>query len=460
MGFNRINLLLFALGALISLLANFSVLPAFAFGLTYSAAYMLLRLTKLGGIYERHIFSRVFAVGFLMAGVAAIYANYFQDAGQLYSDAGAFFDITSGSQSKGLTMIELQLIHEGALAIMLWGAVYDFFAALGFPRERYIGILVNVTAVALSGVVSLKMARLVFGHDPYRFSRLTTLFASCGIFWLFASIHLRDSMVLLSITGLAYGWMCFLTKPDIGRRLLQIIAISLLAGLFFGFLRGEFVFVPIAMAMAGTAALMFRRKSRRGRLVPYVLVLVGLAVGTSLLATFGEAIQYALFKGNEGYSELAADQHGADSLGMALIGNQAMPIRLLLGSVYLFVFPIPFWIGFQLESAYSLFKSLNVVFLYFLVPLLGLSATQLWQNRSERTPAIMFVLFLSLGFTLAIAGTSLETRHFGAFLAPIFVFALLPDLRIGPVRHKYRQLLKIMFIGVVVVHLAWFILKL
>ena len=457
---NLINLLLFTSGSLIIFFAYFSVLPIIASGLTCYAFYIFLKLTKLGGIYERFIFNRVFAVGYLMAGVAAIYANHFEDVGQLNSDAASFFDIASGLQGVELTLIELQIIHESALAIVLWRAVYDFFASLGFPRERYIGILVNMTAVALSGVVALKMTRLVFGHDPERFRRLTSLFACCGLFWLFAGIHLRDSVVLLSVTGLAYGWLHFLTKPDLGRRLLQIIALSLLAGLFFGFLRGEFMFVPIAMAMAGTAALMFGRKSRRNRLVPYMLVLVGLAMGGGMLATFSEAIQYALFKGNEDYSELASAQHGTDSLGMALIVNQAMPIRLLLGSVYLFVFPIPFWIGFQLDSAYSLFKSFNVVFFYFVVPLLGLSVTRLWTNKSKHTPAILFVLFLSLGFTFAIAGTSLETRHFGAFLAPIFVLALLPDLHVSAVRRNYKKLLKIMFFGVAIVHLAWIFLKL
>lgn len=456
---SKINLVLFSLGALINAASYLSLAPVIAALIFFVSSQMLLLITSIGGAAERRIFNRVFAVGFVMAGIAAFYANQLKDASQLFSDAGSFFEMASTDIHNHLSLVELQVLSEGALAIKLWGAIYDFFAVLGFPRERYVGTTVNVTAVAFSAVVALKIVRLVYGHDSVRFKLLTTLFSCCGLFWLFAGIHMRDSIVLLSITLLTYGWLHFLSMPDLGLRLLQILALSLLCGLFMGFLRGEFVFVPIAMAMAGTAALMLGRKNRRGRLIPYVLVLIGMLISVGSLATFGEAIELVLFGGRESYSDLAA-QAGADSLGMALIVNQVMPIRLLLGSIYLFVFPIPFWSGFQLESVYSLFKSLNVIFFYFVLPLLILSLIQVWRNKNERTPAIMFLLFLSVGFTLAIAGTSLETRHFGAFLVPIFVLLLLPDLRLAKVRNNYKQILQIMLAGVAVVHLTWAILKL
>lgn len=457
---SQINLLFFSFGALINAASYLSLAPVFAALIFFVFSQILLLLTPIGGVAERRIFNRVFAVGFLMAGIAAFYANQLHDALQLFSDAAGFFEMASTYSQSGLSLLELQVLHEGALAIVLWSEVYDFFSALGFPRERYIGISVNVTVVAFTGVVALKISRLVFGNDSLRFKILTSLFSCCGLFWLFAGIHMRDSIVLLSITLLTYGWLHFLSKPDLGFRLLQILALSLLCGLLIGFLRAEFVFVPIAMAFAATAALMFGRKNRRGRLIPYVLVLIGLVISMGLLAIYGDAIGLALLGGGEKYSKLATEQASADSLGMALIVNQVMPIRLLLGSVYLFVFPIPFWIGFQLESVYALFKSLNVIFFYFVLPLLILSLIKIWRNKEERTPAIMFLLFLSLGFTLAIAGTSLETRHFGAFLVPIFLLVLVPDFRLAKIRNNYKQLMQVVLIGVGLVHLTWVIIKL
>jgi hypothetical protein len=432
-----LDLALSGAGALLHLFAYQTIYPLLAISLFFAAGHGVMLWPRVGGYYERRIFSRVFAVGLVMAGVAAVFANYWADAGQLYSDAGSFFDIASG-QAAGLNLDDLKVIHEGALAIVLWSAVYDLFAALGFPRARFIGVLVNVTAVAVSGVVALKVARQLYGEDPYRFERLTLLFAGCGLFWLFAGIHIRDAVVLLAVSLVVYTWLHFLARPDLGLRLLQLVGASLVAGAFFGFLRAQFVFVPIAQ----------------------VLVLVGLTIAAGLVATFGGDIRLVLSAGQGAYRELALEEQGASSLGMSLILDQPAPIRLILGSVYLFVFPIPFWTGFQLESAYHLFKSFNVLFFYFFLPVLGLSVWHLWKHAEQRTPALLFIFFLSVGFSLVVAGTSAETRHLGAFLSPIFVLALLPDLRDPRVKHAYKQLLALMLMGVVLVHGLWLALKL
>jgi hypothetical protein len=455
---NPLNLGLFGFGALINAATYLSFAPVLLAILFYWFFYTLLYFPPLGGVWERRIFTRVFLAGFLMAGVAAVYANHFLDSYQLSSDAGGFHEMAATSPSRYLPLIPLQALHEGALAIKLWAVVYDFFAALGFPRERYVGILINVCAVALTGVVALKMARIVYDHDVIRFKRLILLFSLCGLFWLFASIHLRDSIVLLAVTALAYSWLYFLQKPDLSYRLIVVIASSLLAGAFFGFLRGEFIFVPIATAMAATTALMFGVQSKR-RVISYILIIIGLGVAGWLVLNFGDAIQSTLTRGNQLYAAHGADQNGADSLGMALIVNQPLPIRVLLGSIYLFVFPIPFWSGFQSGTAHHFFKSTNVIFFYFLLPLLVLSLRKVWADKSVRSPAIIFLLLFSTGFTVAIAGTSLETRHFGVFLPPMFLLALLPDFCERSVRVNYKQLLMFTLTGVLLVHLAWVAIK-
>lgn len=404
------------------------------------------------------MFSRVYSVGFLMAGVAAVYANQLNDAGQLFSDAGGFFDMAA-HQAADLTLLQIQIIYEGALGIVLWRAVYDFFAVLGFEKIRYIGITVNIAVVALSGVIGIKIIKIIFGNDEYRFRRLTLLVSSCGLFWLFASIHIRDSIVLLSITALSYTWLIFLARPDLGYRLLQVILWSLLAGAFFGFLRGEFIFVPVAMATAAVASMILGQVDKQRRRMVYGLVLIGCTVFAFLAFNFFTEIMLIIERGQANYGELATDQHGADSLSLSLILNQPTIIRLIFGSIYLFVFPIPFWVGFQFDSVYSLFKSINVIFFYFVIPLIFITLSQLKRKKMMRTPAIMFMFFLALGFILVIAGTSLETRHFGAFLLPIFVLASVPDLRINKYWTVYKNYLFIVLFGVSIVHLAWVFLK-
>ncbi len=459
LSFNRLNLLLCVFGAVLHLATYFSLLPMVVAGLFYGVTYLVLSFKKLGGRSELVIFNRMFAVGWVAAGVAAIYANYFYDAGQLYSDAGGFFEMATSQQAGDLSLVELQLIHEGALAIVIWAAVYDLFATLGFPSERYVGIIVNVTAVALTAVVTLKMARLVYGDDPYRFSRLTLLFPACGLFWLFAGIHIRDSMVLLAVTVLVYSWLQFLSTPNLGVPLLKIIGANILAGVYLGFLRGDFVFVPIAMSMAAIAALLLGKVNRRHRLIAYGMVAVGLVVVCLMLLSFGDSIFYILSRGNEGYAQLAGEEHGSDSLGMSLIINQVLPIRILLGSGYLYIFPIPFWSGFQLDSAYALFKSFNVIFFYLLIPLLLMATWQLWKRNESRSISLLFLFFLSVGFTMAVAGTSIETRHFGIFLPSVFLLALLPDLREKIKLKNYRKILGLVLGGVFSIHFSWLVVK-
>lgn len=448
-------LLLVLSASLLHLGAEHSVLPLLVASIYFFIGLLVVSLPKIGGVWERRIYTRVFSAGFMAAGIAAVYRVYSEDP---QGDVRHFFDSASSSLA-GWTLIEISFISEGALAIVIWRSAFDLMSSLGFPREQYVGIMVNVLIVALSGVVALKMARHLYGDDPYRFRRLIILFSACGLLWLFSGILLRDSVILLGVSLLAYAWLYFLAKPDVGLRLLLVSASSFLAFVYFGFMRAEFVFVPVAMAMAAVSALLFSKKTGKDKMIAYFLVLIGLMIVGWLLAIFGEALQLVLSRGREGYADGASQTHADDSLGMALVVNQPIPLRLVLGSVYLFVFPVPFWSGFQLDSVYHLFKSFNVIYFYFVIPLLLLAVRKLWKEKPLRTPGALFLLFLIIGFTLAIAVTSLETRHHGAFFAPLFLLALLPDMRVRSEKRGYKQLLTFVLVGVVFVHLAWLVLK-
>src|SRR5439155_25375399 len=101
----------------------------------------------------------------------------------------------------------------GAGAVVLWRSVYDLFAAFGFEKERYIGVTVNVFLVAMSGVIGMKMTKVAFGDDIRRVQRFILLYSGCGIFWLFASIHLRDAAMLFVFSALAFYWLKYLRTP-------------------------------------------------------------------------------------------------------------------------------------------------------------------------------------------------------------------------------------------------------
>jgi hypothetical protein len=266
--------------------------------------------------------------------------------------------------------------------------------------------------------------------------------------------------LLLLISFLTYAWISFLEKPNLNFRLLKLVGYTIGGSLAIGFLRYQFVYVPISMMIVGVTILMFSRKSGRNSIIIYLLSIIGLVVTVIMFYHFFNEISTISESTRQHYFEGDNVQTADGSLGMALIVNQPIPIRLILGSIYLFVFPIPFWTGFQLESSYQLFKSCNVIFFYFVIPLLVLSVWQLWEHKTQRNPMILFMLFIVAGFTLAVAGTSLETRHHGVFFTQLFVLLLLPDLRERMVLLKYKQLLMIMITGVITIHLLWFIMKL
>lgn len=455
---NALNGLLFILGAIVNALSYGTLEPIAVVGVLYLIAISILRLTPLGGAAEHRMFNTVFCTCFLMAGISAVFANQFNDFRQLTSDAGGFYEMAA-SRAQGLSLGEIERIHEGALIIVVWRGIYDLFSSFGFEKSRYIGISANVIAVSLSGVLGIKMVRLLFGNDWYRFQRLTLLVASCGLFWLFAAVHLRDAVVLLGITSLALAWIYFLVKPDIGWRLFLVSGLNLLAFLLFGFMRSEFLFVPIAMTLAAVSALYLGRINTNSQPIAFAVLIIAAVVAFFFFQSFKTDIQSVLVDGRLGYGGLAEQQHDTGSLGMSLIVKQPLPIRLVLGSVYLCVLPIPVWNGFQQESAYHFFKSANALLFYGLLPLLAIAVYELYRNDRLRIPQLLFPLFLSLGFTASIAISSLESRHFAAFLMPMFVLGTLPDLRDSRIHENYKRALTIMLAGVVLVHLIWVVLK-
>lgn len=420
---------------------------------------LTLWITRTNGFFERRILLRTFSIGWMMAGIAAIYCNIFLDPQQLYLDAGVFFSVTTSRETEQLNFLQIQAVYENALPIVIWRELYNIVAALGFEKERYIGILFNVLIMAFTGVIAIRISQLIYGKDTQRSRLMILLFSSCGLFWMYSAIHIRDSIVLISVTTLIAIWIKFLIRPSFGLNFFSALIATLGGTLIFGFLRKEFIFVPGALVCAGVSALLLSKDSQSNRREALALATCTLVAVAALAANYSDLIFLTLSDGNETYENLSKMESGSDSLGMKLIYNQPFLIRLLAGTIYIFVFPIPFWSGFQLQSAYHLFKSLNVIFFYAFLPLLLIAIGQIWEQGRRASPVHLFLVFTSLGFTLAIAGTSLENRHLGAFLVPIFLLSLLPNLTERKTIRKYQRLLKLMLAGVFGVHTLWLILK-
>ncbi len=453
-----LDLLLFVFGSLINTFAYLSIQPLIVAILVFGIGFGILLFGNVGGYYERRMYSKTFIMYWLISGVSAVYANHFNDMNQLYSDAGGFFLLASDN-NRLKSIDEIKKITNGSFAVIIWGNTYDFFSWFGIARERFIGILINILAVSFTGVISIKTARILYGNDFYRFQRLIILFTYCGMFWLFAGIHVRDAIVLFFITSIVYVWVLFLSKPYIDFKFILIILVTFFSGPILSNLRDNFFYLPIGVMALAVTALMFSKKKQRSQQITYFFLIVGLIISGYLISTYFGNIGDSLKIGNENYSNAVHDAAASGSLGASLIVNQSLPVRLIFGAISLFVYPIPIWDGFQLESAYHLFKALNTIFFYGVIPLFVLSIYILIQDKSLHSPQFLFLVFLFFVFLYSVVMTSLETRHLGVFYVPLLLLVLIPDLRQKIVKDNYKKLLSIMLWGMVIVHLFWVILK-
>ncbi len=456
-----ISILLLAIGCGVNAFIYSSIEPVLVGGIIFLLGVSIIQIPKIGGTFELQSFTLMFSVCWFWAGVAAIYANMLNDPSQNLKDAANFYRLVSSGDASGKNVEEIRYITEGAGVVVVWRSFYNFFAWLGIDKGRYIGITINVFFVSLTSVVGVKIMRLLFGNDRIRIYRFIIIFSFCGIFWLFASIHIRDAAILLSVSLLILFWVRFLTKPSV-INLLQLVVVTIISFSLFELLRAEFKFVPLAMILAGMSALVFGKVSQRAnRELIYISIAAALVISVFLLIEMHSSVLDALTSGHDFYSGQPGNSlhYSNKSLGARFIVNTPLPIRLTLGSAYLFVYPIPFWGGFQLESVYHLMKSFQAIYMYAIAPLFTLASWRLIHKTRLRTAPILFLFILSIGFILSIAYTSLETRHFGAFLLPILILATLPNITQHAERVAYMRLLKIFLLIMFLVHMIWIVIK-
>lgn len=402
-------------------------------------------------------YHRMVASSWLAAGLAAIYANMWDDSTQNFSDAAIFYQLSS-TGSEGLSLAELATLTEGSLMVWVWRAAYAGVRELGLAQGRYIGVCVNVLCVAFSAVGAVCMVRHALGYDLKRLRRVANLCACCGLFWLFAAIHVRDSMVLLSVTVLSSLWVRFLSKPSSLN--LAWVCLATVAGTFVMFyLRAEFRFLPAALGMAATLSrLLFTSAGSSMRMLESWLLFLAILAALASAVVFRDSLLPTIVRAYDDYRDLALGIASDSSMGARLV-SAPIPLRLLFGSAYILLFPIPMTNAYYLASAYHVFKSFHALFSYAMLPLLAMAIMNMWKVKALRSPSLMFLLFSCSGALLATAGTSLETRHWGAFLALVLALCAVPDFSVKAERSFYTRLCGLFLLLIMGLHLMWMLLK-
>ena len=446
------------LAAILNIAAYQSLEPAFIFlifclfAVFYFKFFTKISLIEKVGLY---IF---FCVFWFWAGVSGMYLNLFgMDTFGL--DVSYFYNISNNLDVKP---IQKNAIMEEAGAIYLWQLTYEFFSTLGFSKNIYIGVTLNLFLMTLSGLIGLRIVKIVFNDDQTKLKLFIVLYASCGIFWMFASLHLRDAMCVFILAILLYFWVRFFDEMSF-TNFIKLIIIIFVFYQVLGLIRTEFVHVVTATILAASVALLIKNHKIYASIFFIILLLIPFfSEKLSIVNIFDGRDRFAVGSNLETTARSNLEttaKSNSNSLGSIFVVNQPLPIQLILGSIYLLIFPTPFWVGFGTDSAYHLYKSLNALFMFFLTPLWVLAIFKLYSHKIFRTTSLLFIFFCSIGFIASIAVTTQESRHFGTLLLPMIILSLLPDIKNGQDRKSYKLYLILFIIFIILVHILRPIIK-
>jgi hypothetical protein len=215
-----------------------------------------------------------------------------------------------------------------------------------------------------------------------------------------AGIHLRDIYAVLLLTVFIWRWLRFLVTALTLTRALGFVAQNVAAGVALSYLRTEFILMPVALAtiamIAGTlrpVGVRSQNVRQRWKTIAVVVVLFGAVISSGSLPDLDRA--------SDAYVELAALQNTGSSLGVRFVVNQSLPVRALLGSAYLLIFPIPIWAGLDQLSAYQWYKAANALWMWCVLPWLAIAANDVVKRHGEGAIAPMFILIVLAGGVVA-----------------------------------------------------------
>lgn len=394
----------------------------------------------------------MFSICAFVAGIAHIYsmANF----GEFISlnDSETLYELSRVGLVPD-TLIGLRLVADSPLAILVWRFAYEVAAKLALGDGIWIGLYVNAVLVALSAALGVGVVAMLFPADSARTKRSALLYFWCPMFWLFGAVLVRDSFALLLETMTLWAFVSMLQNPSRRSIFKYGVLIAGLTVLMAGIRLENALLTPVLGSLAGLSWAL----QHRGRRRIVALTRLGLIAGLIALP-FAEQILDSGIKNQQYYLE-SAESESSSGLGYQLVVSQPAPIRLVAGSVYMSMFPIPVWAYFSLDSVdYHWLKSFSGMFMILLTPFAVLGVWRVMQRTSSHKPGTAPLTFVALCWVtmlVAVAMTSLETRHIGPFLPAFIILAVVPDPRQPRDRAALKKLGLLWFAFVVGVHALW-----
>lgn len=449
-----------AIGIVLFQLANSSFEPALGAVLFLFIGFLFTYILMCN-ISERNAFLLTFSFCLLIGGVSQYYSQTYFETPMSTLDANTFYKLLQ-SKNGFYSFAELEQLVNAPLAVYVWQYVYGVFGILQLDKGPWIGVLFNALLVGISAIFTVKAASNVFQGDEYRLQKVGVLFALCGMFWLYGALFLRDSFVLLTNSVAIWTVTKLITRLSAVNVVKSLIILAFCA-LAMIYLRDRAVYIIALFLFIGIAIIAFRKSSGLGRvLVILFFCFIVLFQAFYMNQMFSGAVEAASHS-NEAYTHGSQATSGSQSLGVSIIVNQSLPVKAVLGSIYLLVFPVPIWGYLQPGlGEYSLIRGWHALYMAWLVPLFLAGMVCTIKQKvvdSKNIDTLYFMVFVALLSLVLVSVTSLESRHFGQFLPALIILAALPDGRRLEIKKLVNNSRILWFSLIAAIHFLWFALR-
>jgi hypothetical protein len=424
-----------------------------------AAGSLVITLTFRGKRPELRAFLLAYSVSILVGGLSQCYSLYiFADVNN-FSDAVYFFNQISPHPPFRQWS---ELPTDTVLAVFTWQQLYRICWYLDLSFGPYVAVMFNAMLIGLSGSLTVATARELFGDDTRRLRRAEILFAACGLFILFGAVMIRDSFIVFFNVLWLFGIVRWLVRPS-SRSLAGAVAVTCIALYAMLNLREELVMLFGVYLFLAALTWYCVKKLNATRIIVVCMLLAVTPVADTYVTGFLREFRDTQRAGQQNYSTLGGVESSGSSLGTRFIENQPLPVRMVLSTGTLLINPIPLWNNFKADnSEYHLLEGYHGIYLVLIIPLglvglLGIARLMREQGR-KAIPWIFLAAYVVVNLA-AVAASSKLPRHLGQFLTGMVILAALPDPRDKAERKRLRLISIGWFGGVVLVHVAWAVLR-
>lgn len=409
-------------GFLIHAIAAQSLGGAVALGVSLVILLAIVPLSLSFTVWDhRRQFSRdfvlFFSVYYLAGALARLRAEVTNPEAEIYqneSDAQTLFELAS--MPTLMDSEELLLVTDTGGAIKTFWLLYKLIHLLSLPTPAGIGVTLNAVLVGGGSALAMVGASRVFGSHAPAHVVARWMFATSGVAFLFAGLHLRDSFLYLLNSAL----LLVLLRADPRRFVTSVIPAGLLgAALVFAmtWYRAESSFIWVGFC----AALLIEVAFASGRGVRILmLTVVGVAGGASVAFLLGSGAELIALT-RSSYREAQSETGG---LAAHLIVNVPAVVRVVVGPVYMILGHIPFFVSVLMDEWYHWFVGIQAAQALVVLPAFCWTVAGFMGLVDPTPPEILRrVLVFYLFMALVVSLSTVSVRHLGQFLPCLYLLA-------------------------------------